>query len=152
MFQTTSSARNPIMSEIAGENEDVWNFVTLAVSTPWFFATYEDEIEGTILRFDVMLSNYQQVADLLRQQNKTLRVTDLLIATPGFVNNSENWRLDPLKEVMIGVDPKTKFKFTVFRLANGTCYSDYQANTDQKDLNELETVVIFQRPINVVKH
>lgn len=143
MFQTTSLARHPIMSEIAGENEDVWSFVTLAVNAPWYFATYEDEIEGEILRSSIMLSNYQQVADLLHQQNRTFKVTDLLLASPGFVNNSGSWRFEPLEEVLIGVDPKSKIKFSVFRLANGHCYSDYPVSFDFTASNNLETAVRF---------
>lgn len=146
MFQTTSLARHPIMSKIAGENEHVWSFVTLAVNAPWYFATYEDEIDGEILRLDIMLSTYQQVADLLSKQSSSFRVTDLLLATPGHVNKSDNWQLDPLEEVMIGVDSQTKFKFSVYRLANGTSYSDYIASSDSADQDNLQTVIKFLRP------
>lgn len=145
MFQTTSLARHSIMSEIAGEDEDVWNFVTLAVNAPWFFATYQDEIEGTILRSNVMLSTYQQVADILKQQNKSFKVTDLLLATPGFVNKSESWRLEPLEEVMIGIDPKTRFRYSVFKLTNGTCYFDCPSDCESPTKNNLQAVVKFSR-------
>jgi len=134
-----------MMSEIAGEGEDVWKFITLAVNAPWFFATYQDKIEGVILRSNVMLSTYQQVADLLKQQNKSFKVTDLLLATPGFVNKSERWRLEPLEEVMIGIDPKTRCRYSVFKLANGTCYFDCPPDCESPTQNNLQAVVKFSR-------
>jgi len=148
MFQTTSSARHPTMSAIAGDNEDVWNYVTLAVNAPWYFATYDEEIDGVTLQSNVMLSTYQQVAELLSQQSNSFRVTDLLLATPRFINNSDSWKLEALSEIMIWIDPATKFKYSVFRLANGICYSDYQTGLGTTAQNHLQMVVKYQRPIN----
>ena len=143
MFQTTSIAKHPIMSAIAGENEDVWTFVTLALSAPWYFVTYEEKIEGERHLADVMLSSSKQVADLLSQQSRVLKVTDLLLASPAKLNKTSGWCMEKLEEVLTGTDPQRVFRYTVYKLANGKTYLDNPLVKESDAIANMKSVFRF---------
>lgn len=122
MFQTESNAHHPFLSALAGENRDVWTYVNLPLNRPWFYAMYSvNLLEGGIDE-TVLLSSVDQVTDLLHQCSTEIKVRQLMLVSPGSLNQTGHWRMEPLKEIWRGQLTDGGNQIDMFRLADGRHY------------------------------
>lgn len=143
MFLTTPDAHDQIRSRLAGEGRDAWNFVTLPLNSPWFCLTYRF-LDPQALGYETMLlSKPEQIADILSQAGTDFSVDQILLISPGCMNRTESWQMEPLAEVWRGRRSENSFATDVYYLQDGRRYVDSPFDIEHSDLQELTPVVSF---------
>lgn len=140
VFQSSSHARHPLLSAVAGDDQHVWSYVSLTVNRPWFFMVYTfHTVEGDISE-QILLSAPEQVADLFRRNGKEISVSQLMLVSPGHFKQSEQWRMDPLAQIWRGKKAHSAFRY---RLADGREYVEGIHLTARSAGEELTCLVSF---------
>jgi len=143
MFQSTSNARDPMMSAIAGEDQHVWSCISLTVNHPWFLVTYVLHTPEGDIRETALLSFPAQFADLLSKNGNELTVIQLMLVSPRHLNKSDDWRMEPLAEIW----RVTKGNSTslTYRLADGRQYSDELGFVEPGEIKQRTCLVRFEQ-------
>lgn len=123
MFQTAKESHEPMMSAIAGTDQDVWNCVSITSFRPVFLTTYEMATSDLNVRRTVLLSTVEQVIELLNMNSADFFVDELQILTPSHMNDSRGWLLEPLSEVSVGENDKHGLTL-MYKLTEGGAYID----------------------------
>jgi hypothetical protein len=142
MFQTTKDSRDPMMSAIAGSDQDVWSCLTFTSFRPIFLATYEMATSEGNVRRTVLLSNVEQVIELLNMNDVGFFVDELQILTPSHMNDSKGWLLQPLREVSVGESDKHG-PILVYKLSEGGAYIDAPRSQDVQTYTNVKRMFSF---------
>ena len=142
VFRTSDHARHPIMSAFAGTGENVWTYVNLTHETVWFCASFVVRRSDTCAWPETMLlSKAEQVVDLCSNFGSLIEMTRLMLVSPGRMNNTEDWLMEPLGEIWRGQDPAHGGEVFVYTLLDGRQYVDSVHTVLHSDLQELECIV-----------
>lgn len=144
MFLTSINARDPMMSALAGEDQHVWTYLNLTSARPWFLASFRVETPESEITETVFLAYVEQVCDLLRQQQDDFQVTQLLLVSPGWLNESGNWLMQPLQEIWLG--DRGIGRAYMYCLPDGTQYIDSAASKDLPFLPRERLAVFHASP------
>jgi hypothetical protein len=111
MFITHIGFKYPIPAHFISKHEQYWLSVGLVQETAWFLVRiHQMESIGGNEKFEslktVMVANVCDI-ERLAQQNVNLmpRFESAQIVTPGRLNGTGTWKMDPLKAVWTGDDP-----------------------------------------------
>lgn len=130
------------MSALAGKGEHVWTYVNLTHETVWFCASFVVRKSDTCAWPETMLlSSVEQVAEVCRSFRELIEVTRLMLISPGRMNETEDWRMEPLREIWCGRDPGHGDKVFVYTLVDGRHYVDSIRAVECSELLDLECVV-----------
>ena len=143
MFESTSNARDPMMSAIAGKDQHVWSCLSLTVNRPWFFVTYllhtpEGDFEETAL-----LGSHAQFVDLLSKNGKEITLIQLMLVSPRHLNKSDDWRMEPLAEIWCVTQGKHSSR--IYKLADGRQYSDELGFVEPGEIKKRTCLVRFKQ-------
>lgn len=142
MFRTSNHARHPVLSSFAGKGECVWTYVNLTQETVWFCATYENRASADCSWPEtILLSTIEQVVELCHDFSERVEVTQLMLVSPGQLNKSEKWIMEPLREIWRGQDPHHGDTVHVFALQDGRHYVDAIHAVERDKLQGLKCVV-----------
>lgn len=110
MFITNETFRHQMPVLFESNHESNWTKVELGMGQIWFIATLlETEVIGNEteeFRRTLFLIDFKQVQRLLLDQktsNSTVLKVD--IVTPGFLNESDGWKIDRLSKVWVATEP-----------------------------------------------
>lgn len=124
MFITHSSAQVPIPVGLRPEGECVWNYVSVRMHKPWLHVVYEpvaakDEHPWRGILF---LFSPEQLLELASQP---VRIIEINVVSPGYLNGTERWQMEPLSEIRVGIDPNQEGQREIFVLviASGRRYA-----------------------------
>lgn len=143
MFQTYDI--NKLNSPFCNDREHVWDLVSFILDQPWFHVTFlvtgdhAEEFERS-----VMLKELHQIIELSQRNDLKLRFVD--VVSPGFVNGSGRWKMEPLKEVWLckQEDDLNEYRYDhVFILESGEKYCCLATPPEDKNC---KNVLIFSRP------
>ncbi|GLK90761.1 hypothetical protein [Pseudomonas turukhanskensis] len=70
------------------------------VPLPWFYAEVEVRRSGEMAREMLFLTSYDALRTILATQNKSLTINTIFYVTPGYVNNSNEWKMESLTEIL----------------------------------------------------
>jgi hypothetical protein len=130
------------MSALAGKGEHVWTYVNLTHETVWFCVSFVVRKSDTCAWPETMLlSSVEQVAEVCRNFRELIEVTRLMLVSPGRMNETEDWLMEPLREIWCGRDPTHGDKVFVYSLADGRHYVDSIRAVERAHLQDLECVV-----------
>jgi hypothetical protein len=130
------------MSALAGKGEHVWTYVNLTHETAWFCASYVLRNSDTCPWTETMLlSSAEQVAEACCSFRELIKVTRLMLVSPGRMNETDDWLMEPLREIWCGRDPKHGDKVYVYALADGRRYVDSISAVDCSELQDFECLV-----------
>ena len=120
MFETHDNAERRSFFSSPGEHH--WEYVGLTLQIPWFHVTYtttsEEEHQFTQ---SLMLADVLQLVDLYKRAEVDIDFVD--IVSPGYINGTERWKMEPLSKVWLKPDEKYSDQFEhVFELINGVQY------------------------------
>lgn len=138
MFETHDIAEVPIHSLIADDGARLWQYVALRIHIPWFHVVYtETEAETSGMIF---LSNTEQLLDLQQQIGIKIKQVDLV--SPGYINGSTNWKMEPLKEIWEGLELglSNEQKLLLYVLNNGNRYVNSAVGSTESDLTNRQLV------------
>ncbi len=99
MFQTANCSRHPIYSAFAGDGHHVWSQVDLVLSRPWFFVSFLQQTGEEEISENVFLSLLEQLVELSRLQSPLLTVNEVLLVSPGWLNETGGWQMERLQSV-----------------------------------------------------
>lgn len=145
MFQTADSSRNPIFSSLAGEGRHVWSAVTLPLNRPWFFVPYTSLTEDGPHTSSIMVDSTSQITELTCLIGDQFRLDDVLLVSPGWVNHTDGWKMEPLEAVWEGQDPIRGTKVQMFCLTDGRRYLGTPMDVEPSSLVDLVCVVSIPR-------
>ena len=143
MFQTYDI--NKQHSPFCSDGEHVWDLVSFILNQPWFHVTIlVTDDHGDKFERSVMLKELHQIVALLQRNDLKLRFVD--VVSPGFVNGSGRWKMEPLKEVWLRKqeDDLNEYRYDhVFILESGEKYSSLASPPED---GNCKNVLIFSRP------
>ncbi len=130
------------MSALAGKGEHVWTYVNLTHESVWFCASYiVRKSDACAWPETVLLSSAEQVTDVCRNFRELIEVTRLMLVSPSRMNKSDDWLMEPLREIWCGRDPGHGDKVFVYTLADGRQYVDSIRPVECSELLDLECIV-----------
>lgn len=138
MFCTHEPNRHP-MSKFFSSGEDRWVAVQVAVHTPFFwvdFAHNEDGEDDFDYSSTFMLSTTTELDSVIKQhESKEIRLKSVSLVTPGYVNESEQWQMEPLKAIW-SCDSTTSpgLRVDLYETAKGARYPDPTAEVCEQML------------------
>jgi hypothetical protein len=144
MFETHETARLPSFS--ANDGEYLWSHVGIHLQHAWFQVTYRIRIEDD---FDIsetlLLSDANQLIELTKRVN--IKITFVDLVSPGYINGSDRWRMDPLREIWLCASDKwPNQQEHVFVLANGTQYRGIWAASSEDEFHEDRLIFSTDHP------
>jgi hypothetical protein len=121
MFQTLDGAEltSPPFRDDALAGAQSWAYILFPLDIPWFHARVEIGGDERVI-FGSHISNWvhlPQIAD-----RETLRLIDVRLVSPGWLNGTPGWLMEPLEEVLEGVDEVTGHAGWVFLVGPGRRY------------------------------
>lgn len=147
MFETHDEAEVPIPPVFGDPGLRMWSYVKCRLHVPWFHVvcrfTYEDKAdeEAHALREMMFLTQVEQLLQL-QEGGPRIQIEEIDLMTPGHMNGTDRWKLEPLAEVWEGIEPETDGQRTlVYVLDNGTRYVDSALDTPESELIDKHRVV-----------
>ena len=111
MFITTSAFRSPLSDLLRDPTEQYWVAAELALQHPWFLVTFrhsELNEDGNAFEANrtMLLSNVRDVENLAQQETGgTLHFESAYVITPGHLNGTDGWKMEPLNAVWMAEEP-----------------------------------------------
>lgn len=141
MFLTPNQAEIKTHPALTGPGYQRWHLVLRPLMLPWFHAVLarkENEFETQEV---VLIDNVQGLESVLAMSADGARIKALQLMSPGWLNGSQEWRMEDLTEVAISKD-KLGQRYT---LKNGRCYywpesSPHEMPSDYELIFQIEPV------------
>lgn len=96
-------------------------FVQQSVPAPWFYVTVSTISIRDPQIIMYMMPNFDVLEDILRNQGETYTVRTIQYVTPGFMNETGEWKMEPLLEVC-EVELKNCGNARIFTVEGGRVY------------------------------
>lgn len=132
MFNTKEDFRSPLSALMSVEGDTSWLAAELALDVPWFMVVFlQPEPVGhdaLIRNRTMMFAHLQDVESLLALHAKgQVKVVSVLVVTPGRINGSERWKMEPLKAVWMAQEPSVSGPHTgeIYETDEGVKYTRY---------------------------
>ena len=141
MFQTANESRHPVYSAFAGDGHTVWSQVELVLSRPWFFVNFTRNVEedGTI--GNIFLSLLDQLIELSELKSPSFELNEVLLVSPGWINQTSGWKMDQLDSVWRHPDTPSSL---YYRLKDGREYVEsFGAIRNDVNRDQMACVVSF---------
>lgn len=132
MFITNRALKSPISHLFLGEPGDqFWLATELAFFIPWFLVTirqaepaYDDD--AVSVGRAMLLTEFADVERLVQEcSGGPNRIESTLVVTPGHLNGTGEWKMEPLEAVWTAEDSSAPGrKMTIFETQAGVKYSD----------------------------
>ncbi|KII37175.1 hypothetical protein NL64_01940 [Pseudomonas fluorescens] len=90
--------RSMIFSSLFNDDFLARHFVRQTVMCPWFYLQAEVREGNEFVGEMLMVSSFDSLKDILEQQHDSFRVRSIQYVTPGFVNKTGQWCMEPLLE------------------------------------------------------
>lgn len=111
MFITNEANRSAFSSLCGESGGNYWRAVELGLHTPWFVVTLihhpsgEEEGDGVSYSRTLFLSNVNDAIELAKAAETSCEVQSVQVVTPGHINHSRDWKMEPLRTVWTAVEP-----------------------------------------------
>ena len=90
--------RSMIFSSLFNDDFLARPFVRQTVMCPWFYLQVEVREGKEFVGEMLMVSSFDSLKDILEQQHDSFRIRTIHYVTPGFVNKTGEWCMEPLLE------------------------------------------------------
>ena len=130
MFITHASSRYSFPGNLISEDEQYWHTVGFMIEASWFLVrirqkeSFPDNSQHQTLT-TMLVANISGVESLAKQdENLTLKFESAQIITPGYLNGTGAWKIDPLKAVWTAEDPSNPgIKMDICETTSGDKYA-----------------------------
>lgn len=103
-------------------------FIRQTVMIPWFYLEAQilegNEFVGEMF----MVPSFDSLKDILELQHESFQVQSIQYVTPGFVNETDRWKMEPLLEASEAINKDGEL-VPLFKVADRT-YSHLGVNTE----------------------
>ena len=98
MFKTHQSAE--VFNPLAKASEKYWSYAEIDIQRPWFYVQYSSYFETENYRSMLLFSRIEQLQEL--SLNQSVKITEVNIVTPPYINKSSNWKMSCLDKIKKG--------------------------------------------------
>ncbi|MNF61877.1 hypothetical protein D3C84_435430 [compost metagenome] len=140
MFITYKHAELPLGELLGDPRVQHWQFVEQDVHWPWFYMEFVRDLGEDCISSMLMIPTVPALEQLLDEQNERSWLAQALLVTPGHLNGSKAWMMEPLVEVSVALDEEDNQLGYVYKVEAGHCYSTHPGG---KKNNLLTSHVIF---------
>lgn len=140
MFETYDDSEIPIPAGLALNGERLWRYAQINTQIPWFYVEYLVDYGDLKSKSVLLIANNEQLEILANRTD--IEITQAHVVTPGYVNKTEDWQMNKLKQVFratrrIG---RNKIPVTIYVLSDGR-EMVYSTDTNEKaQLEDCKTV------------
>ena len=103
MFLTLGDAKIRVPFPMADLAEHYWSSVQIRIHVPWFFVSYEDDIDeqecGT--QSAILVMHFRDVIEIAA----LVKVLQIAMISPSRNDSDGRWKFDSLKELWVGTEP-----------------------------------------------
>jgi hypothetical protein len=139
MFSTIDSDRIALPVGLQEPNQSVWSHVELLLSVPWLFVEISAEEDNQKIRQIHFLLYWEQFADLASRPE--ISIERVILATPGHMNRTSQWRFEELSEAWICTAPSNPAQaMRVYVVSSGAVYNESFLETPPIDLTRITKV------------
>lgn len=121
------------------DNARHYSGVEYVVENPWFHITFRLGSKDGYGSRKLMVRHLNDVVRPELFGQPKAQVEQIMLVSPGWVNGSDQWSMDSLRELAVGLHPTKKTQSFIYRLADGREISDYDG--DPADL--LDVKILF---------
>jgi hypothetical protein len=139
MFSTIDRDRIALPVGLQEPNQSIWSHVELLLSVPWLFVEISAEEDNQKLRQMHFLLYWEQFADLASRP--AISIERVILATPGHMNRTSQWKFEELTEAWICTDPSNPAQAVrVYVVSSGAVYNESFLETPPIDLTRITRV------------
>lgn len=134
MFETVDNAEVSIPAELKDFDERAWWYVTYRLHMRWFHVTCEFNYKDGQATHMLFLTQLEHLLDI--EKEKSIKILQIDLVTPGHMNDGERWQMEPLSEIWIGYEPDTEHRqeAQIYVVADGSHYIDSALETNEEEL------------------
>lgn len=103
-------------------------FVRQAVRCPWFYLEAQIREGKEFVGEMFMVSSFESLRYILELRHESFRVQSIQYVTPGFVNETGDWKMEPLLEASEAINQNGE-RVSLFKVSD-RIYSDLGVNTE----------------------
>lgn len=137
MFETHDDAR---LHFIGNHGDHFWGYVLLHLDVPCYFVEFETNQNGEgYFPQSILLMDVQQLQSLAMKDN--VRLKHLSLLSPGNLNQSGRWLLEPLREIceVIGEGHQNAREY-IYRLESGKQYVNNSSRIHENGVASSRTI------------
>ena len=106
MFETQRQAEIPLPPELNSEDIQCWSHIQSRLHMYWFHVVYETtHASGENFSHILFLTGIEQLIQLENEPN--IELIEVYLVSPGYMNGESRWKMDILKEIIIGNEPES---------------------------------------------
>lgn len=142
IFETADSSEIAIPPMFIGRANKRWSNVSLSFHKAWYFVVYDLQTEEGVDENNIIFCSISdQIAEMLLVKN--LHIKDVYLVSPGYLNGSDSWKMENVKEVWKAeLNNDVDGTARVYVLADGREYVHSLCTMDKNDFNKHE--IIFE--------
>ncbi|MNG20568.1 hypothetical protein D3C84_1048320 [compost metagenome] len=108
---------------------------------PWFYLQAEVREGKEFVGEMLMVSSFDSLKDILEQQDDSFRVRSIHYVTPGFINKTGQWCMEPLLEASEAINEGGQ-KIPILTVL-GRSYSQLEISTEM-DLTNVQVLFTYK--------
>jgi len=143
MFETNDMAKlnNPPPSLVSGVGGQFWSHVTLKLDAPWFHIAFNiQSSNGSIRQNVIFVTDIKDLVDL--NNDKLFEIEQVYLVSPGHINKYGKWMMEPVSEILAGLEPEYDLLAYIYVLENGNRYMDSDLGTREQQLMDVKPIYI----------
>ncbi|TDU31607.1 hypothetical protein DFR24_0977 [Panacagrimonas perspica] len=139
MFQTLEGAEltSPPFRHYEAAGSQSWAYVLQPIDIPWFHVRVGVGSDTRVV-FASHVSNWVHLPQEAR--GDTLRLIDVRLVSPGWLNGTADWMMEPLEEVLEGVDEASGEVGWIFLIGLGRRYVQPAVGSTSGELTRLKRI------------
>ena len=123
-----------------GAGQYQWHQVSKVLRNHWYHVTVQANHEGRSTEVVLMIDSEPRLQQILIAQGDEMIITDVQVITPAHMNGTKDWRMEPLKKVMLGED-HNECVVCLLEVETGSKYhSSHQPGFSSDALNNLRPI------------
>ena len=145
MFQTLEGGElmSPVFQRDVPSGTQSWAYVVQPIELPWFHVLLGFGIETRVL-FAAHVRNWVHLPH--SDKDDTLRLLDVRLVSPGWLNGTSSWVMETLLEVLEGVFEPSGEVGWIFVVDSGRQYAPPSLDGSTRELTRVKSLYRAPRP------
>jgi hypothetical protein len=124
MFITHKPAEIFLGAYLGDDSTQYWQYVEQTTHCPWFYVKVGRQQGSETLTSMVLIPSISALEQLLNEQGADIRLSDVQLVSPGYLNGSDGWKMERLLELRETVDDIRAGAVYVYSLEGGHIYTE----------------------------
>ncbi|WEK28483.1 MAG: hypothetical protein P0Y58_16375 [Candidatus Pseudomonas phytovorans] len=124
MFITHKQAELALGELLGDGSTQCWQYVEQTTHCPWFYVKVAFQQDNEAFTSMLMLPSISSLEQVISEQTAGLRLLDVQLVSPGYLNGSDGWMMEKLLELRETVDDIREEAVYVYSLEGGKIYTE----------------------------